>query len=145
MRVPYEGPWGAEGFQDLMLYLVCWWDSTDRKRREPESRLDVHFTVSLEPRVSLGQVVVYIFKPSNSGGRGRQISEFQASLVSRASSKTARATQRNTILKNKSFLQSLPLGCLSLRLPQPGPDPVPVQDKGGHAWEAGCNISLSRR
>jgi hypothetical protein len=31
------------------------------------------------------------------GGRGRQISEFQASLVYRVSSRTARATQRNPV------------------------------------------------
>jgi hypothetical protein len=35
-------------------------------------------------------------------GRGRQISEFKASLVYRVSSRTARATQRNPILKNKN-------------------------------------------
>jgi hypothetical protein len=35
------------------------------------------------------------------GGRGRQISEFEASLVYRMSSRTARATQRNPVLKNK--------------------------------------------
>jgi hypothetical protein len=36
------------------------------------------------------------------GGRGRQISEFEDSLVYRASSKTARATQRNPVSgKNK--------------------------------------------
>jgi hypothetical protein len=34
------------------------------------------------------------------GGRGRQISEFEASLVYRVSSKTARATQRNPVSKN---------------------------------------------
>jgi hypothetical protein len=33
------------------------------------------------------------------GGRGRQISEFEASLVYRVSSRTARATQRNPVLK----------------------------------------------
>jgi hypothetical protein len=33
------------------------------------------------------------------GGRGRQISEFKASLVYRVSSRTARATQRNPVLK----------------------------------------------
>jgi hypothetical protein len=33
------------------------------------------------------------------GGRGRRISEFEASLVYRVSSRTARAAQRNTILK----------------------------------------------
>jgi hypothetical protein len=34
------------------------------------------------------------------GGRSRQISEFEASLVYRVSSRTARATQRNPVLKN---------------------------------------------
>jgi hypothetical protein len=32
-------------------------------------------------------------------GRGRRISEFEASLVYRVSSRTARATQRNPVLK----------------------------------------------
>jgi hypothetical protein len=36
------------------------------------------------------------------GGRGRQISEFKASLVYRVSSRTARATQRNPVSKNKN-------------------------------------------
>jgi hypothetical protein len=35
------------------------------------------------------------------GGRGRQISEFEASLVYRVSSRTARTTQRNPVSKNK--------------------------------------------
>jgi hypothetical protein len=36
------------------------------------------------------------------GGRGRQISEFKASLVYRVSSRTARAIHRNPVLeKNK--------------------------------------------
>jgi hypothetical protein len=34
------------------------------------------------------------------GGRGRQISEFEARLVYRVSSRTARATQRNPVSKN---------------------------------------------
>jgi hypothetical protein len=33
------------------------------------------------------------------GGRGRQTSEFEASLVYRVSSRTARATQRNPVSK----------------------------------------------
>jgi hypothetical protein len=36
------------------------------------------------------------------GGRGRQISEFKASLVYRVSSRTARTKQRNPVLKNKT-------------------------------------------
>jgi hypothetical protein len=35
------------------------------------------------------------------GGRGRQISEFEASLVYRVSSRAARATQRNSVLGRK--------------------------------------------
>jgi hypothetical protein len=35
------------------------------------------------------------------GGRGRQISEFEASLVYRVSSRTAKATHRNPVLKNQ--------------------------------------------
>ena len=35
------------------------------------------------------------------GGRGRWIFEFEASLVYRVSSRTARATQRNPVLKNQ--------------------------------------------
>jgi hypothetical protein len=35
-------------------------------------------------------------------GRGRRISEFEASLVYKVSSKTARATQRNPVSTNKT-------------------------------------------
>jgi hypothetical protein len=35
------------------------------------------------------------------GGRGRQISEFEDSLVYRVSSRTARAIQRNPVSKNQ--------------------------------------------
>jgi hypothetical protein len=35
------------------------------------------------------------------GGRGRQITEFEASLVSKVSSRTARAIQRNPVAKNQ--------------------------------------------
>jgi hypothetical protein len=40
------------------------------------------------------------------GGRGRQISEFKASLVYRVSSRTARATQRNSVSKNEKTKQN---------------------------------------
>jgi hypothetical protein len=36
------------------------------------------------------------------GGRGRRISEFEASLVYRVSSRTARAIPRNSVWKNKT-------------------------------------------
>jgi hypothetical protein len=35
------------------------------------------------------------------GGRGRQISEFEASVVYKVSSRTAKSIQRNPVLKNK--------------------------------------------
>jgi hypothetical protein len=35
------------------------------------------------------------------GGRGRHISEFEASLAYKVSSRTARAIQRNPVSKNK--------------------------------------------
>jgi hypothetical protein len=43
--------------------------------------------------------MVHTFNSSTWVGRGRQISEFQASLVYRVSSRTVRATQRNPISK----------------------------------------------
>jgi hypothetical protein len=42
-------------------------------------------------------VVVHAFKFQHLGGRGRRISEFEASLVYRVSSRTARDTQRNPV------------------------------------------------
>jgi hypothetical protein len=44
---------------------------------------------------------VHTFNPKHLGGRGKQISEFEASLVYRVSSRTARATQRNPVLENQ--------------------------------------------
>jgi hypothetical protein len=40
------------------------------------------------------------------GGRGRQISEFEASLVCKVSSKTTRAIQRNPVSKQNKTKQS---------------------------------------
>jgi hypothetical protein len=45
-------------------------------------------------------VVVHAFNPSPC--RGRQISEFEASLVYKVSSRIARTTQRNPVSKNKN-------------------------------------------
>jgi hypothetical protein len=41
------------------------------------------------------------FLSQHSGGRGRQISEFEASLVYKVSSRAARTTQRNPVSKKK--------------------------------------------
>jgi hypothetical protein len=48
-------------------------------------------------------VLVHTFNPSTwEGGRGRQISEFEASLVYRVSSRTARVIQRNPVSKKQN-------------------------------------------
>jgi hypothetical protein len=41
------------------------------------------------------------------GGRGRQISGFEASLVYKVSSKTARATQRNPVSKKPKINKNI--------------------------------------
>jgi hypothetical protein len=46
-------------------------------------------------------VVAHAFKSQHSGGRGRQISEFEASLVYRVSSRISRVTQRNSVSETK--------------------------------------------
>jgi hypothetical protein len=46
-------------------------------------------------------VVAHAFNPSTREGRGRQISEFEASLVYKVSSREARAIQRNPVSKKK--------------------------------------------
>jgi hypothetical protein len=43
---------------------------------------------------------------AHSRGRGRRISEFEASLVYKVSSRTARATQRNPVLETKTNKQT---------------------------------------
>jgi hypothetical protein len=53
------------------------------------------------------------------GGRGRQISEFEASLVYKVSSRTARATQRNPVSekpKTKKKKKRRRINCTQLGL-----------------------------
>jgi hypothetical protein len=45
-------------------------------------------------------------RPLHWGGRGRQISEFEASLVYKVSSRTARTIQRNPVSKNQNKTES---------------------------------------
>ena len=54
---------------------------------------------SLILNIASRAVVAHACNPSTLGGRGRWISEFEASLVYRVSSRTARAIQRNPVLK----------------------------------------------
>ena len=51
--------------------------------------------------INLNKHSVLAFNPSTPGGRGRRISEFEASLVYRVSSRTARTIQRNPVSKNQ--------------------------------------------
>jgi hypothetical protein len=46
-------------------------------------------------------MMAHAFNPSTPGGRGMQISEFEASLIYKVSSRTARAIQRSPFLKKK--------------------------------------------
>jgi hypothetical protein len=58
------------------------------------------FLVSYESNMKTKQcqaVVAYAFNPSTWEGRSRLISEFEASLVYKVSSRTARAMQRNPV------------------------------------------------
>jgi hypothetical protein len=47
-------------------------------------------------------VVAHAFNPQHLGGRGRRISEFEASLVYKVSPRTARAMQRNPVSEKKN-------------------------------------------
>jgi hypothetical protein len=47
-------------------------------------------------------VVEHAFNPQHWGVKGRRISEFEASLVYKVSSRTARAMQKNPVSKNKT-------------------------------------------
>jgi hypothetical protein len=52
-------------------------------------------------RIISQAVVAHTFNSKHLGGKDRQTSEFEASLVYRVSSRTARATQRNPVSKNQ--------------------------------------------
>jgi hypothetical protein len=51
-------------------------------------------------------MVAHAFNPSTRDGRGRRISEFEASLVYKVSSRTARAIQRNPVSKKQKKKKS---------------------------------------
>jgi hypothetical protein len=64
------------------------------------------------------------------GGRGRWISEFEASLVYRVSSRAARATQRNPVWKKKKKRKKKNMKTLIQRSQPVACDPVwgPIPD-----------------
>ena len=53
-------------------------------------------------------MVAHACDPNTLGGRDRWISEFEASLVYRVSSRTARATQRNLVSKKQNKTKQKP-------------------------------------
>jgi hypothetical protein len=53
-------------------------------------------------------VVAHTFNPSTPEAKAGGFSEFEASLVYRVSSRTARAIQRNPVLKNQTNKQTPP-------------------------------------
>ena len=57
------------------------------------------FPVVNKKTVKLGTVVVHAFNPSTQETEAVNLCEFETSLVYRASSRTARTTQRNPVLK----------------------------------------------
>ena len=61
------------------------------------------YKLQTKRRHKLGGSLLY---SQHSGGRGRQISEFEASLVYKVSSRTAGAIQRNPVSKNKTNKQT---------------------------------------
>jgi hypothetical protein len=70
------------------------------------------------------------------GSRGRQISEFEASLVYKVSSRTARATQRNPVSKKQNKKKSQKrakdiavVECLSSMYKALGSIPTPKENK----------------
>ena len=52
-----------------------------------------------ESKIQMKPVVAHAFNPSTWEARGRRISEFEASLIYKVSSRTARAIQRNPVSK----------------------------------------------
>ena len=74
-------------------------------RRKLQGILSLFFTllmfVTKKKKIKPGSSGAHLLS-QHSGGRGRQISEFEASLVYRVSSRTARAIQRNPVSKNQT-------------------------------------------
>jgi hypothetical protein len=65
------------------------------------------------------------------GGRGRQISEYAASLIYRVSSRKARATQRNPVSKKQINKNKKVMGCK-------------VPSEGNCKWRISEEMSLKR-
>ena len=62
--------------------------------------------------VNVSQAIVNSFNPQLWRGRGRRISVLKVSLVYNVSSQIARATQKNSVLKNKQTNKPKEIGQL---------------------------------
>jgi hypothetical protein len=77
-------------FQPRLVYR-----ESSRRTRAKQTNKQTRIKISLA-------VMAHAFNPSTwEGGKGRQISEFKASLFYRVSSRTARATQRNHVSRKE--------------------------------------------
>jgi hypothetical protein len=94
-RTNPEGWGGAAWVQGDEVMSPAGGDSVCKVSRAPRS-------LAVKKMKGSQAVVVHAFKSQHLGGRGRRVSEFEASLVYRVSSRTARAIQRNPVLKNKA-------------------------------------------
>jgi hypothetical protein len=76
--------------------------TTGKRVVEPQRSVDPLeklWSVVLEDKQGLDVIRILSV---HSGSRGRRISEFEASLIYKVSSRIARATQRNPVSKNKT-------------------------------------------
>jgi murein L,D-transpeptidase YcbB/YkuD len=77
------------------------WKKKEREReREKQMKKIARTCLSLASVCNNVEIKTYT-QSQHLGGRGRRISEFEASLVYRMSSRTATATQRNPVSKNR--------------------------------------------
>ena len=90
--------------------MLSWHSPREHRQTQTvrKNRLDAFLRLILQP----GGGGVHLQSQKISASRGRQISEFEGRLVYRASSRTARATQRNPVSKKKKkkkYLQTTSL------------------------------------
>jgi hypothetical protein len=76
-----------------------------KKQKQKTKLLEVNHGVQADGLCSVQGSTFLLGKNYRRGGRGRRISEFEASLVYKVSSRTARAIQRNPVSKNKQQQQ----------------------------------------
>jgi hypothetical protein len=84
------------------------------------------------------------------GGRGRRISEFEASLVYKVSSRTAKATEKSCLETNKQTNKTTTTKNGDKRLPWPDAQEASVGGRGiaaqssgsGAEWEVPLNLEL---